>query len=71
VNSDLLTALAVAYRNDDVSAQERDAVLASMARFMTGPEGETAARILHHRREAQSLQLNLDGMLDPKRRAQG
>ncbi len=29
----------------------------------------SAARILHHRREAQALQLNLDGMLDPKRRA--
>ena len=30
-----------------------------------------AARILHHRREAQALQLNLDGLIDPKRRARG
>lgn len=59
----LQVALRVAYRNSKVSEMERDAVLVSMARYLPNAEAETAARLLHHRRQAAELQLTLDGLV--------
>ena len=60
--SDLHTALAVAYRhfNDaGTTDRERDAILQATSEFIGGPDGERAARLLHHRTQAASLQLEL------------
>lgn len=65
MSDNLRTALVVAYRNHEVSERERDAVLSAIAEHLHGVEGETAARILQHRREAQSLQMNLNVLLVP------
>ena len=63
------TALLVAYRNENVTEAERDAVLAAMVKCLCGEPAETAARILHHRQEAAALQLKLTGLVDSRRTA--
>lgn len=66
MDSPLLTALAVAYRHYDhptTTESEQDAILASISKLHCGAEGEIAARILHHRNEARSHQLQLKGLL--------
>lgn len=63
------TALLVAYRNADVTDAERDAVLEAMVTCLCGEPAETAARILHHRAEAATLQLKLSGLIESRRTA--
>jgi len=49
--------------------EDRDAILRAMTEALPPQEAETAARILHHRHEARSLQLTL-GALAAERRNQ-
>jgi len=63
----LPTALRVAFRATDTTEDERDAILAAMAEHLSGEEGETASRALHHRREAAALQMNLFKLINQRR----
>lgn len=65
MDKNLSTALAVAYRNPEATPDERVAVLRAMVTHLGGEAGETAARILHHRAQGESLQLKLAGILKP------
>ena len=61
------TALRIAYRcgfdNAQTTDAEREAILSAMIDHLPSPEADTAARILHHRREAESHQLQLKALL--------
>ena len=70
----LRRALRVAYRHFstvDTTEAERESILVSVAEKFSGEEGETAARMLHHRREAEALQFKLDTLLIESGRAEG
>jgi hypothetical protein len=63
---DITTVLAFAYRHyGDVhtSETERDAILGAICAHMPEAEAQAAAKILHHRMEARTHQLTLDGLL--------
>jgi hypothetical protein len=55
-------ALRVAFRHftaADTTDAEREAILHAVINSVGGEEGELAARMLHHRREAEDLQMKL------------